>query len=119
MELRITARHFDLSPELRKRAMDSFEHLTKFYDRIVSADLFLTLEKNRYDVELKMTVSREVITSGAESHELGVAIDKCMDRAKTQLVRYKGKLKEKHPEEITELSASLSRPNSAEEEVDV
>jgi ribosome hibernation promoting factor len=119
MQLRITARHFDLTPEVRKRATDAFDHLTKFFDRIVAADLFITMEKNRYDVEFKISVSREVITAGAESHDLRAALDQCAERAKTQLVRYKGKLKEKKPAEISELSASLSRPNSDEDEIDV
>ncbi len=119
MQLRITARHFDLTPEMRKRATDSFDHLTKFYDRIVAADLFITMEKNRYSVEFKISVSKEVISAGAESHDLHSALDQCAEKAKTQLVRYKDKLKEKKPEAISELTAALSRPNSDEDEIDV
>jgi len=119
MQLRITARHFDLTPEIRKRANDAFKHLTKFFDRIVSADLYLTMEKSRYDVELKLTVSREVISAGAESHDLYAAIDQSVEKAKTQLIRYKDKMKEKKPEVVTELAANLSRPNSDEDEVDI
>lgn len=119
MQLRITARHFDLTPEIRKRANDAFNHLTKFFDRIVAADLYLTMEKSRYDVELKMTVFREVISAGAESHDLYAALDQCAEKAKTQLIRYKGKLKEKKPDEVSELSANLARPNSADDEVDI
>ncbi len=119
MQLRITARHFDLTPEVRERANDAFDHLTKFYDRIVAADLFITMEKNRYHAEFKLSVSKDVITAGSESHDLHAAIDQCAEKVKTQLVRYKDKLKEKKPEEITGLSAALARPNSDEDEIDI
>lgn len=119
MQPTITARHFDLSPRIRDHAITAVSGLTKFFENIVSGDITITLEKNRYTAEIRLTVYHDLITASATGHDLFPAIDQATDKARAQLLRYKGKLKDRSPEEITELSISRSRPNSNEDELDV
>ncbi|MFQ5608430.1 MAG: ribosome hibernation-promoting factor, HPF/YfiA family [Candidatus Zixiibacteriota bacterium] len=119
MSSTITARHFDLTDRIRLHADESISRLAKFFNNIISSDLSLTLEKNRYTAELKLSVYHEVIHAKAESHELFLAIDQCSGKAERQLKRYKSKLKDKDPEAVAELSATNSRPRTDVEEIDV
>ncbi len=119
MQPRITARHFDLSDKIRIHAGDSINRLQKFFNDIISSEYFLTQNKNRFTVELKLSVYHDVISARAESHDLFAAIDQSADKAERQLKRYKGKLKDKDPVAITELSATSSRPKIDDDDLDV
>ncbi|MBW1728642.1 MAG: hypothetical protein JRJ62_13935, partial [Deltaproteobacteria bacterium] len=47
------------------------------------------------------------------------SIEMSVDKVKKQLKKYKGKLKNKHPEKITETVESLTKPQTNEDEIDV
>ena len=119
MKLKITARNFDLSDRIHEHANKEVGGLERFFNNIVSADLTLTKEKVNYTAEVRLTVYRDVLVATGEASELFPAIDQAVDKAKAQLRKYKGKLKEKKPEEVNELASALARPNTDEDEVDV
>ncbi len=115
----ITARHFDLSDKIRTHAGESINRLQRFFNNIISSEYFLTQDKKRYTVELKLSVYHDVISARAESHDLFAAIDQSAEKAERQLKRYKGKLKDKDPEAVTELSATNSKPQTDDDDLDV
>ena len=119
MKPKITARNFDLSDRIREHANSEVDGLDRFFNNIVSADLILSKEKINYTAELRLTVYRDLIAAGGEAADLFAAIDVAVDKAKSQLMRYKGKLKEKKPDEVNELSSSLTRPRTDDESVDI
>ena len=95
MQQMITARHFDLSPELREKAEAQVESLTRYFDNIISADLILDVERHRHKAELKVKVYKDVLASTGETDDMYNSIAVAVDRMKGQLKKYKGKLKEK------------------------
>ncbi len=96
MQTRITARHFDASPTLRKHAADRLAKLERFYDGITNAHVVLSTTKDqvagRY-AEITLTVKRQRLTAedSAPTHE--AAIDNCVERLRRQILRYKAKLR--------------------------
>ena len=119
MKKQITARHFDLTPEMKAKAEEEMEGLTRFFDNIVSAEMVLDAERHRRVAELKVNVFNSLIAGRGETDDMYTAIDVAVDKVKTQLKKYKGKLKDRKPEEVFDVKASLARPATNEDEVDM
>ena len=119
MKKQVTARHFDLTPEMKAKAEEEMEGLTRFFDSIVSAEMVLDAERHRRVAELKVNVFNNLIAGRGETDDMYAAIDVAVDKVKTQLKKYKGKLKDRKPEEVAGVKASLSRPKTDVDEVDM
>jgi len=116
---KITARHFDLTAEVKAKAEEEMEGLTRYFDNIVSAEMVLGAERHRRVAELKVNVYNQIITGTGETDDLYNSIDAAVDKVKTQLKKYKGKLKNRNPEEIAGLKEVLSQPSTDVDEIDV
>lgn len=119
MQMKITARHFDLTPELRQKAEAEIEGLRRYFDNIISAELTLDKERHRRMAELKVKVYKDVITGTAETDDLVNSIAAAADKVKGQLQKYKGKLKEKDSEKIVGATESATRPDTSDDEIDI
>jgi len=116
---KITARHFDLTANIKEKAEEEMERLTRFFDNIVSAELILDKEKHRQLAELKINVYNQTISGSADTDNLYNSIEVAVDKTISQLKKYKGKLKNRRPEEITEKKESLTKPSTNTDELDV
>lgn len=119
MQKNITARHFDLTPEMKDRCESEMDGLTRFFDKIISADLVLETEKHRRKAELKVKVYNTTITGTGDSDDLYNSISAAVDKVRGQLIKYKGKMKDKKPDEIHATIDNLTRPSTDVDEVDV
>ena len=115
----ITARHFDLTPEIRERAEEEMDRLTRYFDNIVSAELVLDTERHIRVAELKVNVYNNTITGTGETDDMYNSISIAVDKVKNQLKKYKGKLKNKRPEAIAEVKEDLTRPSTDVDDVEV
>ena len=93
MELRITARHFDLTPELKAYTESTTTSLSRYFDRIVDANIILEVEKRRKRAELTIDVYGQKLVSHAETDDLYVSIDEVVDKMQRQLKRYNSRFK--------------------------
>lgn len=119
MQKIITARHFDLTPEMRERAETDIDGLSRYFDNIISAELVLDTERHRRKAELRVKVYNNSITGTSETDDMYASINEAIDKVKVQLKKYKGKLKERRPEEINETIDELTRPATNPDEVDI
>ena len=119
MQIMITARHFDLTDEMRQHADAEIGGLTRYFENIISAELVLDTERHRRKAELKVKVYREVLTGTGETDDMYNSITVAVDKVKGRLKKYKGKLKERRPEEISEKIDELTRPDTDVDGVDV
>ena len=119
MQKSITARHFDLTPEMKESCLAEVDGLRKFFDNIISAELVLDKERHMKKAELKIKVYNATITSAATSEDIYKAVSEATDKARVQLIKYKGKLKEKNSERITKTIDSLTKPSTDVDEIDV
>ncbi|MCX6834003.1 MAG: ribosome-associated translation inhibitor RaiA [candidate division Zixibacteria bacterium] len=115
---KVTARHFDLTPEIKARAEEEMEGLTRFFDRIISAEFVLDAERHRRTAELRVKVHAHTLSASAETDDIVTAITTAGDKVKSQLKKFKGKLKDKDPSEITELTNAKTRPDTDVDGVD-
>ena len=107
---KISARHFDLTDEMRETAEAEMDALTKYFENIISAELVLDMERHRRLAELNVKVYNNTLTGTGDSDDIYNSISLAVDKVKTQLKKYKGKLKDKKQEEISETKDMLTKP---------
>jgi len=118
MVKKVTARHFDLTPEIKAHAEQEMDSLTRFFERIISAEFILDAERHRRIAELRVKVYGHTLSSTAETDDMINAMSQASDKVKAQLRKVKGKLKEKKPEEIAEVTDAVTRPETDVDGVD-
>lgn len=118
MQKKVTARHFDLTPEIKSKAEEEMDGLTRFFDRIISAEYVLDAERHRRTAELRVKVHAHMLSAKAETNDMITAITGASEKLIVQLKKFKGKLKEKDPAEITEFASERSRPDTDVDGVD-
>jgi len=93
MKIKIAGRHTDASEAMRSYVVEKTEALERFFDRIVSVDVVLSVEKERQiaDFHAHLT-NRKVISAREESTDMYASIDRSIDRLKRQLVKFKDQL---------------------------
>jgi len=95
VKIKIAGRHTEASEALRGYIIQKTEALERFFDRIVSVDVVLSVEKERQiaDFHAHLT-NRKVISAREESGDMYASIDKAIDRLRRQLVKFKDQLHE-------------------------
>lgn len=118
MNTNVTARHFELTAEIKSLADENFTSLEKYFDRIISCDLILDVEKHRKMAEVQTKVYGQTLRATSESSDMYVSIEAAFDKASAQLKKYKGKLKHKDPKEIKATANDATRPETDVDAVD-
>jgi len=132
MQIRIQERYVSGSDALREYVKKKAEHLNRYFDKIISLDVILSVEKERHRAELiGHLVNRKIVKAVAETGDMYASIDQAIDKLQRQLVRYKEMLKEEprrdlpEPEEdpaqseprIIRMEPELKKPMTPEEAV--
>jgi len=93
MKIKIAERHTAASDAVRAYVLEKTESLERFFDRIISVDVVLSVEKERQiaDFHAHLT-NKKVITAKEESTDMYASVDKAIDRLKRQLVKFKDQL---------------------------
>jgi len=93
MNITTTSRHYDLAPALKDYAEGKIQHLKKYFDHIVNANLVFSLEKYRHKVEISLHVNGKDFVSVEESDDMYVSVDRSLEKLESQLRRHKDKIK--------------------------
>jgi len=95
MEIRISARHFELTDNLRNFAEEEVKRLEKYYDNIINAELTMSIEKSRQQAELSVKVYGTLLTAKAKTFDMYPAVEQVVTKMESQIKKYKGKLRDK------------------------
>ncbi|MFQ6003294.1 MAG: ribosome hibernation-promoting factor, HPF/YfiA family [Candidatus Zixiibacteriota bacterium] len=95
MQIRITARHFDLTEDLRSFAEKQVDKLERYFNHIIDSHLILDMEKSRMTAELKVKVYGTVLSSKYRSFDMYDSVEKVINKMEAQIKKYKAKLKDK------------------------
>lgn len=98
MKVNINAVHFTADVKLKKLIADELSKLVKFYDKLMSVDVYLKLEntgqvKDKI-VELQAKVPGKVIFASATDKSFEASFDEAQDIIVRQLKRSKERMKE-------------------------
>ncbi len=96
MKVKIVERHTGSSDMLREYVLNKTEGLNRYFDRIISIDVVLSVEKERQiaDFHAHLT-NRKLIKAQEESSDMYASVDKAIDKLKRQLVKYKDHLNDR------------------------
>jgi putative sigma-54 modulation protein len=97
MEVTVTFRHMEATDDLRNYAIEKLTKLTKYIDKLVEANIVLSLEKHRHIAEVTLNVNRVTINGREETNDMYSAIDLVMDKIERQVKKYKDKIHNHKP----------------------
>ncbi len=95
MDIRTTARHFELTDNLRKFAEEEIKRLEKYYDHIIDCQLTMSVEKSRQTAELTLKVYGTKLMAKSKAYDMYVAIEQVITKMEGQIKKYKSKLRDK------------------------
>lgn len=114
MEHDIVGRHVEISDRVKDYLAEKSERLQKFFDRIHSLKVIISVDGGNHAVELVAhLVKADMVVAKAAATDLVAAIDQAHDKMEAQLRKYKGKLQEHRPRaEEVEPVEELEEPSS-------
>lgn len=95
MEITIKGRHWKLTSDFRDYAVDRIEKLTRFYPRLIRAELVVTREGYRHEAELRMHGNSVDLLSKAVDADPRIALDTVLGKQERALLRRKDKLQDR------------------------
>jgi putative sigma-54 modulation protein len=87
MNVSVTARRFELTPDLREHAEGRLEKLHKFQDGLIKATVVLEVEKYRHLAEVSVHGRHGDYTARAQENDLPAAIDHACEKVEKQIRR--------------------------------
>jgi putative sigma-54 modulation protein len=118
MDIMTTARHFELTPQIREYARKRLEKLQRYLERVDEVHVVLAAEKYRQIAEVTLRTRGTEIVSREESDEMMMSIDRVVDRIERQVKRLNARRKDRKLRRGAEPRAA-SEPEAAEEEIEV
>jgi putative sigma-54 modulation protein len=116
MKVRITARHFDLTEDIKQAAETRLQSLTKYFDNIMDVHLKLDKEKYRHSADLNATVYGAVLSCRADSNDMYASIDEVTTKMEAQIKKYKARLQDKGQRKVAEAKQPTTPAGAAGEE---
>ncbi|MCX8064811.1 MAG: ribosome-associated translation inhibitor RaiA [Candidatus Hydrogenedentes bacterium] len=125
MNVSIAGKHMEMSDALKSYIENGLKKLEHYFDRIVDANVVLTVEKHRHICEVNLNVNGFRIHAKESSTDMYASVDTVIDKLEKQIKKFKDKLKNhkpRHREEtksykhlIIEVKEETTKPESKEE----
>ncbi len=100
MKLQMQSIHFTAADHLKSYTTEKVSKLETFFDRITDGEVFFKLQNEKPEanklVEIKIHVPGETLIASEEGKTFEEAVDLATAKVKSQLLRYKGKMQERH-----------------------
>jgi putative sigma-54 modulation protein len=93
--LSMTGRHVSISDAMREYAEKKIGKLHRYFERDMEAHIIVINEKRRQVVEVVITAHGEKLTGTSKAIDVYTAIDEVVEKLEKQLIKLKGKFKEK------------------------
>ncbi|MFO7890838.1 MAG: ribosome-associated translation inhibitor RaiA [bacterium] len=100
MQVKVTARHFKLSENLKNYAENETLKLTKYYDDIIDSEVILWWENNDRIAEINLSVYNKILSAHKRSDNMTKSIDMCINTLKRQLKKYKNRRRDFEHEKV-------------------
>lgn len=99
MNLNISGHHVEVTPPLRDYVLAKLKRVERHFDKLISADVILSVEKLRQKAEATIHASGADLHAEAIDGDMYAAIDLLMDKLDQQTRKHKEKLREHHGKE--------------------
>jgi putative sigma-54 modulation protein len=93
MNIRVTARHTEMRPELKEYVERRVSRLARYFDRIDEAHVVLEEEGHRKIADVTVHASRVTVSSEQAADDLRSAFDRAMEKVERQIRRHKDRVR--------------------------
>lgn len=107
MQLTITGHHVEVTPALRAYVTEKMQRLSRHFDRVISVDVILNVEKHDQLAEATVNAGGRTLFANDKADDMYAAIDGLADKIDRQVRRLKDKLRDHHHDK-PDLSATSS-----------
>lgn len=107
MQIRTTARHFDLTEDLKAFAEKQIGKLERYFNHIIDSHLILDMEKSRMTAELKVKIYGTVLSSKHRSFDMYDSVEKVIDKMEVQIKKYKARLTDKKAKKASAIKEKM------------
>ncbi len=95
MEIKISAKHVELTPALEQYAARKVEKFPRYFDRISQIEVVIGKDRHEYTTEFIIDIDHhEPIVANSKHEDLYASIDIGADRTVRQLTDHKSKLRD-------------------------
>ena len=94
MNLNISGHHVEVTPPLREYVLAKLKRVERHFDKLISAEVVLTVEKLRQKAEATIHASGADLHAEAIDGDMYAAIDLLMDKLDQQTRKHKEKLRD-------------------------
>ncbi len=92
MQIQLTARHVEVTDDVRKHIQEKMDKLPRFYDRIHEVEVVLDHQSEQFSVEIIVrTDRRHTIVVSETGPDTFALVDVLTDRLERQLTKHKEK----------------------------
>jgi putative sigma-54 modulation protein len=95
MQTSITARHFELTDQLKDYINRKVEKLERYSHYIMNMELILTKGSPLEEVEGKVHLKHELLSARAQSKDLLLGISEVLEKLLTQMKRHDEKMRDR------------------------
>ena len=95
MKVEVTARHFEAPTELKEFVEKNVRKLDRYFDGVLNCRVILSHDVSQQVAEIIAHSKKHQFTAVESSKRMDRAVMKAVRRMKTQLRRYKAKLRDK------------------------
>lgn len=97
MNIKVEARHMEVTDAIREYARSKASRLPKYYDNVQSAEIILDVEANKSVVSVVVTAKRKAtFVATHRGDDMYACIDQCLGKVVEQLRRHKDKVRDRH-----------------------
>ena len=93
MRTRVTARHFNLDPDLKEHVERKVERLGRYFDRVDEAHVVFEREGHGMVADLTVHATGLVVSSEQPADDPRTAFDRAFEKVERQIRRHKGKVR--------------------------
>jgi len=91
VQINVTGRHFEVTPELRAHLDVRLNRMHRYLDRLQSAHVIVSAEKHRYGAEILLRADGHEFASKDIADDVYSALDRVVDKIDVQIRRFKDK----------------------------
>ena len=106
MNLTISGHHLELTAPIRAYAQEKMKRLERHFDHLLSAQVILSVEKERQKAEATVHCSGATLHAEATHNDLYAAIDLLADKLDQQTRKHKDKRRDHHASEVVHHQAA-------------
>lgn len=92
MKVLVKGKNVTVTPAMRAYAEQKIGHLAHYFDRVLDASVWMSIERNWQIVDVSISVPGEVFTAQDRSPDMYASIDSVVDKLVAQITRHKERL---------------------------